>query len=928
MTFVSPLTIDPAAFADELAFVMGCLREVLAEAGEADLVRALPWPGEPPPPDPPAVPPERLAQALAIAFQLLNMVEQRAAVQYRRNLETTRGLAALPALWGEVFAQLRAEGLPDTTIAAALPATRVELVLTAHPTEAKRATVLEHHRALYLLLVKRADPRWTPYEQEGVRREVLALLTTLWRTGDIFLEKPDVASERRNIVHYLRAVFPAVLPLLDERLRQAWAAAGLDPALVAGADALPRLQFGTWVGGDRDGHPLVTAEVTRASLAELRHQALALIHDQLHDLARSLSLSDQLQTPPAILVERIAQVTRSMGAAGAAAVARNPNEPWRQWVNLMIARLPGPGHEEQRQPTTGAPGGDPPAGAFANAAALIAELQLLSDTLAEIGARRLAEHAVQPVIRSLGSFGFHLAALDVRQNSRFHDLALGQLLAAAGSDDHDVADWDLPKRMELLGRELASPRPFTRLGARVGAEADAVLSSYRAIVDELRANGPAGLGALIVSMTRSVADLLAVYLFAREVGLLVETPDGPACPLPVVPLFETIDDLERSPAILAAFLDHPLTQRSLAEQRRLSGGADLVQQVMVGYSDSNKDGGLIASLWSLYRAQAALAEVGRARGVRVRFFHGRGGTISRGAGPTHRFLKALPAGALGGDLRVTEQGETIAQKYANRVTAAYHLELYQAGAARTTIRDRHAPAAPHPLEPTMDWLAERGRAAYGDLLGSAGFLSFFRQATPVDALEESRIGSRPARRTGQATLADLRAIPWVFSWSQARFYLSGWYGVGSALAELQRADPAAFADLGRHLIGWAPLHYILSNAATSVAIADPEVMGWYAELVDDAGLRAGMLRRILAEHEQTCAMLEEVYGGPLADRRPNIQAMAQVRAPALRALHRQQVDLLRRWRTRKAQGDPAAGELLPQLLLTINAIAGGLGSTG
>lgn len=925
MTFVSPLTIDPTTFADELAFVMGCLREVLAEAGEADLVRAMPWPGEAPPGDPPAVPADRLAQALAIAFQLLNMVEQRASVQYRRDLETRRGLAALPALWGEVFAQLRADGLPGETIAAALPTTRVELVLTAHPTEAKRATVLEHHRALYLLLVKRADPRWTPYEQDGVRREVLALLTTLWRTGDIFLAKPDVASERRNIVHYLRAVFPVVLPLLDDRLRQAWAAAGLEPALLAGA--LPRLQFGTWVGGDRDGHPLVTAEVTRASLADLRRQALALIQDQLHDLTRSLSLSDQLQTPPPALLTRIAQVTRSLGATGEAALARNPNEPWRQWVNLMIARLPGPGHE-QRQQTTGAPDGDPGSNAYQHAADLIAELHLLSDSLTEIGARRLAEHAVQPVIRSLGSFGFHLAVLDVRQNSRFHDLALGQLLAAAGNNECDVVDWDLPTRMGLLERELASPRPFTRLGARVGPEADAVLSSYRALVEELRAHGPAGLGALIVSMTRSEADLLAVYLFAREVGLLVETPDGPACPLPVVPLFETIDDLERSPAILAAFLDHPLTRRSLAEQRRLSGGADLVQQVMVGYSDSNKDGGLIASLWSLYRAQAALAEVGRTRGIRVRFFHGRGGTISRGAGPTHRFLKALPTGALGGDLRVTEQGETIAQKYANRITAAYHLELFLAGAARTTIRDRHLPAGPHPLEPTMDWLAARGRAAYSDLLASAGFVSFFRQATPVDALEESRIGSRPARRTGQATLADLRAIPWVFSWSQARFYLSGWYGVGSALAELQQADPAAFAELGRHLIGWAPLHYILSNAATSVAIADPEVMGWYADLVTDAALRATLLQRIVAEYEQTSTMLEAVYGGQLADRRPNVHALAQVRAPALRTLHRQQIGLLRQWRARKAQGDPAAGDLLPQLLLTINAIAGGLGSTG
>ncbi|HMQ29109.1 MAG TPA: phosphoenolpyruvate carboxylase [Chloroflexaceae bacterium] len=909
MTLVSLVTVDPTTFADELRFVMECLREVLQEAGEPELAAALPWLDGDPQAPPPAVPPERLVQALSIAFQLLAMVEQRAAVQFRRVVETRQGLPAVPALWGDTLRQLGERGIPAQAIAAALPDLRVEIVLTAHPTEAKRATVLEHHRAIYLLLVRRADPRWTPYEQQAIRRELLALLTTLWRTGEIFLDKPDVASERRNLLHYLRSVFPATLPLLDERLRQAWEAAGLDPALLA--DSLPRLQFGTWVGGDRDGHPLVTAGVTGDSLAELRRNALLLLQGQLRDLARLLSLSDQLQEPPAPLLARVAEVAAALGPAGAAAVARNPNEPWRQWVNLMLARLP---LDAEAPP------------AYAGPAGLDADLQLLAESLAAIGAPRLAEQVVAPLRRSLGTFGFHLAALDVRQNSRVHDLALGQLLAGAGFAEHDVEAWDTPRRLALIEGELASPRPFTRPEAPVGPEADMVLSSYRALVAELRAHGPAGVGALIVSMTRGVADLLAVYLFAREVGLLVETPDGPACPLPVVPLFETIDDLERSPAILAAFLDHPLTRRSLAAQRAAAGGRDAVQQVMVGYSDSNKDGGLIASLWALYRAQAALAEVGRARGVRVRFFHGRGGTISRGAGPTHRFLKALPTGALGGDLRVTEQGETIAQKYANLVTAGYNLELLLAGVARATLLERHLPVVPHPLEGALDRLAEWSRAAYAELIAGEGFLTFFRQATPVDALEQSRIGSRPPRRTGQATLADLRAIPWVFSWSQARFVLPGWYGVGSALERLRQADPDAFAELGRHLIGWAPLHYILSNAATSVATADPEVMGWYAELVADPELRRATLERILAEYRRTHAMLELVYGAPLAERRPNVQAMVQVRAPALRVLHRQQVALLRSWRE---GGSRAADEgLLPRLLLTINAIADGLGSTG
>jgi phosphoenolpyruvate carboxylase len=914
MTFVSPLTIDPAIFADEAQFVFACLREVLHEAGEPELAQALDWFAGDQSAHVPPVTTERLVQALAIGFQLLSMVEQRAAVQYRRNLETRDGLTAMPALWGAALDHLRTQGITTAQIAAALPEMQVEIVLTAHPTEAKRATVLEHHRALYLLLVKYENPSWTPYERAAIRQEIMALLTTLWHTGDIFLEKPDVASERRNIIHYLRNVFPDVLSLLDQRLRQAWADYGADPAQLAAANHLPRLSLGTWVGGDRDGHPLVTAEVTHTTFAELRQQALSLVRAQLLNLASALSLSDQLLPPPAALREQITQRAAQLGSVGATAVARNPNEPWRQWVNLLIARLPS---------AEGAT-----AHAYQRASELSADLHFLATTLESCGAQRISAQAVQPVLRSLATFGFHLATLDIRQNSRFHDLALEQLLAAAGVADYAFSTWDHTQRVALLDAELRSPRPFVRPDQSVGNEADAVLSSYRVLVRELRDHGSAGIGALIVSMTRSVADLLVLYLFAREVGLLEDTPDGPACPLPVVPLFETISDLEQSPTILAAFLDHPFTQRSLRLQQQRNGARELVQQVMVGYSDSNKDGGIVASLWSLYRAQAALAAVGRERGVRIRFFHGRGGTISRGAGPTHRFIKALPAGAVGGDLRLTEQGETVAQKYANRVTASYNLELLLAGVTRATLLERHTATATHPLAETMDQLAQVSRAAYSELVNAEGFLAFFRTATPVDALEESRIGSRPARRTGQASIADLRAIPWVFSWSQARFYLPGWYGVGSALAHIQQHDPAAFAALGAHLIGWAPLHYIMSNAATSVAVADPEIMGWYAALVPDPLLRDTFMQRISAEYVRTCRMLEALYGGPLAERRPNVHGMIQVRTAALRVLHRHQVNLLAEWRAAKAAGDAQSSNLQTQLLLTINAIASGLGSTG
>lgn len=917
------LTADPDRVARELEDLITCFREVLEEAGHPELATSLPWGSNPSPvPEPAREPePELLAQASSIAFVLLTLVEQRATAAHRSTAESEEGPASVPYLWGATLRELREVGLSEREIADGLPGIRVEAVLTAHPTEAKRATVLEHHRHLHWLLARR-DRAATAAERRAIRDEVKAWLTLLWRTGEIFLEKPDLASERRNVIHYVTDVFPRVLPALDARLRQAWVHAGLDPAVLADPAVLPRFTVGTWVGGDRDGHPLVTSEVTRESLADLRLHALLRLHAELVGLTRRLSLSDLLQAPPPRLRARVEAVAEGLGDAGRSALARNPDETWRQLVNLMVERLP------VRLSGAGTPVLRDGEDVYGGVDELLEDLVLLRSSLLDVGAAPIARELVEPVIRRAEAFGFHLAVLDVRQNSQFHDRALGQLLTTAGIDAVGYPGWDEARRRALLDRELESPRPLTRADRSAGPEADAVLGAYRVLVEHLRRYGGAGLGALVVSMTRSVSDLLAVHVFARETGLEVETQDGRACPLPVVPLFETIDDLQRSPTILREYLAHPVARRALNAQQRFQGLDRPVQQVMVGYSDSNKDGGIFASLWGLHRAQAALAAVAEEHGVRLRLFHGRGGTIARGAGPTHRFIKAMPAGALGGDLRLTEQGETIAQKYGNQETAAYNLELLTAGVARATLRGRHAPDPPHPLEPVMDRLAAESRRTYAALLATDGFMTFFRQATPIDAIEESRIGSRPARRTGQGTLADLRAIPWVFSWGQARFFLSGWYGVGSALEAVGEDAPDAVADIRRHLLVWAPLHYILANAATSVAFTDPEVMADYAGLVRDDSVRQRFLDRILAERERTTRALEAAYGGPLHERRPNIHAVAELRRDGLRRLHRQQVRLLREWREAKERGATELAPLQTRLLVTINAIASGLGGTG
>ncbi|NTW51238.1 MAG: phosphoenolpyruvate carboxylase [Chlorobiaceae bacterium] len=866
---------------------------------------------------------DRAVQAWSIVFQLLNMAEENSAAQYRRTLESTEGVESLTGLWGDTFRWLKKLGVQESEIAAELPEIEVEPTLTAHPTEAKRRTVLEQHRELYLLLVKRENRMWTPAERTEIGTEIKVILERLWRTGEILFEKPEVSAERQNVLHYLHTIFPEVLPMLDKRLAQAWTDAGFDPSTTCDPRSLPRISFGSWVGGDRDGHPLVKAETTRQTLHEMRRHALKLIRNHLERLASKLSISGRFHPPIGAMTERMTLIQHQLGSRGEGAIERNRHEPWRQFVNLMIEALPA-------EPAFYGVGEDN-SGEFRyrRHGELLSDLELLRSSLVRIDAENIAHGDVLPVYRIVQTFGFHLGRLDIRQNSRFHDLALSQLITAAGMDGSSFLVWNEEARIEFLDRELLSPRPFTHPDMHAGAEAEAVLSCYRVLFEHGRQFGYDGIGSLIVSMTRSVSDLLVVYLFAREVGLMSPYGDGDACLIPVVPLFETIEDLEKSPEILGRFLEHPVTRRSIALQQELHGRKKPVQQVMVGYSDSNKDGGIVASLWSLYRAEEQLIEAGRAHGVDILFFHGRGGSISRGAGPTHRFIRAQPHGSLDAGLRVTEQGETIAQKYANKISAAYNLELFLAGVAEARLAHRRKGYRQHELEGTMDFLARSSNKAYRKLIETPGMLEFFRQATPIDIIESSRIGSRPSRRTGRQSLEDLRAIPWVFSWNQARFAISGWYGAGSALEELRATKPEAFDLMRSSDFSWAPVQYIVSNVATSILSVDPWIMQQYASLVEDEAIRESLLGMITAEYLRTMRLLELLYGGPLKEKLFNVFRFIETREEGLGMLHHLQIDLLRQWRNHSASGRSAeADALLPELLLTVNAISSALRTTG
>lgn len=893
----------------DIDHLLTCAREVLEEIGEPELAPLLDRES----PQAQEIPPEKTAQVLSIAFQIMNLVEENAANQAGRRLETEGHVSNDTGSWGYWLKRIAETTGSKGDLLETIRKAAVYPVLTGHPTEAKRPSVLAQHRKLYQLLLELENNMYTPIERGEFRDRIKANLELIWRSGEILVEKPDVASERDNVLSYLTQKFPVAIEISDTRFRAAMSQAGIEWD-ESDADAYPPIHLGSWVGGDRDGHPFVTAAVTEETLGQLRSAALDTLAKKLKQLSKDMALSQLFQSPPAYLLERISQLDpKCLNTC-------DIEEPWKRFTELVRENLPRGKKAKKgyRQPSEA-----------------IADLKLLQRSLNDSGAKRLATTYVVPIIRFLDTFGFHMATLDIRQNSGYHDRAMAQLLTAAGvTDGENFADWSEEQRVEFLSEELTRARPFAQDHDQFDLEAREAIGSLKVVANQVREHGRAAIGQVIISMTRSLSDLLVTYTLCREAGLTRMTDKGNICLIPISPLFETLDDLENSEAIMDAFLAHPVTRASLPwQQRSLDEGfanygvptpcpdAPLIQEAMLGYSDSNKDSGIIASQWGLFNAQTRLIALGEKHGVKIRFFHGRGGTVSRGAGPTHRFLEALPAGSLSHGSRVTEQGEVIAQKYGNFLTAARSLELLVAGSVGPQLAD--SPNTPTPeLSEAMSFLSEYSSKTYRGLLQEDDFLTFYRSATPIDALEQSRIGSRPSRRSGKPSLKDLRAIPWVFSWNQSRFYMPGWYGVGSSIAALKSEKPELFAALKKSAKTWPFLRYVLYNVETSVESANRSVMDSYSELVSDISVRERFKKLVHDERNATRAALAELLNGPLETRRPRFYKTLHARDKWLDLLHAQQIELLASWR------ESGSEENLRNVLQSINAIAAGLRTTG
>ncbi len=903
---------------DDLTFLLNCLKEVLVESGEFQLAADIPWmsPGS-----------ERKArkfsekhlQLSSMCFQLLNLVEVNGAVQNRRKKEDQKSLAEINGLWSYNLHKLRSEGFSPKEIADSISRIHVEPVLTAHPTEAKRTIMLEHLRNLYLMLVKRENSMYTKMEQNELRKNIKLALHRIWRISDIYTEKPKVSSELENIIHYLTQVFPEVIILHDRRLIQAWEEAGFDPLLMRQAKDFPKITFGNWVGGDRDGHPLVTAEVTNSTLMKLRQNALQTINVRLIELQKNLCFyANANQLSPDFLL-RLETLHHEIYVNGEAYKSDLSNEHFRKYTELISEKLPIPNSnsllDEQRK-------------YYRYPAELVDDLTILQNGLIAFGASEIAFSDVNEVIRIVNTFGFHLARLDIRQNSQFHELALSQLMQAAQLDGEQFLLSASTDRIAIVNKELKSNRPFTHPSMILGDEAKATIDSYRVISEHINKYGQEAFGSLIVSMTREVSDLLIVYLLEREAGLMISTTDGLASRLPVVPLFETIEDLIHSHEILDEFLSHPITLNSLKLQQELNASETFTQQVMIGYSDSNKDGGILASQWYLYEAQSRMTEVGKKHGVKITFFHGKGGSISRGAGPTHWFLRALPPGSLQGEIRITEQGETIERKYANKVNAVYNLELLTAGTLSASMIQAGENKS-YELSAEMNYLACKSMVIYKELTQKPGFIRFYEKATPIDAIEQSKIGSRPSRRTGKRSLADLRAIPWVFSWSQCRFNITSWYGVGSTLELMLNENPDKFEKIKQAAKQDPFIRYVLTNIDSSLASSDERIFKKYAQLASEIEQGDEFAGQMLLEFNRTRRMIDCILDIPISQRRENHYYSTLLRAEAMEPLHDYQVNLLKQWRNSTVMGNlTESDKLLFELLRSISAIAGAIGFTG
>ncbi|WP_326523160.1 phosphoenolpyruvate carboxylase [Sphingomonas sp.] len=811
---------------------------------------------------------------------LANLAEDRQGVAAEEGADVAHALA-----------KLEKDGIDRAAVLALLEDALVAPVLTAHPTEVRRKSMIDHRNTIADLMALKDRGLDETFDGDRIDDAILRQIALLWQTRVLRRERLYVADEVETALSYLRDVFLPALPALYAR----W-----DRAL--GTRVPSFLKPGSWIGGDRDGNPFVTADSLALALGRASEAVLGHYLDRVHLLGAQLSIS----TEHAVVDDGVLALAI---ISGDTAPSRE-DEPYRRALSGIYARLAAThlALTGKPAPRPGALKGDP----YPDPAAFRRDLAAIAHGLAGTDHGPLSSGGkLGRLIRAVETFGFHLATLDLRQNSAVHERVVAELLKAGGVEDDYIA-LDEDARVALLRRELASQRPLTSPYATYSEETASELSIVRAAAQAQATYGRACIRQYIVSMAQSVSDLLEVHLLLKEAGLYVPG-DPPRAHIMAVPLFETVADLERAPGIMREWLALPEVAAIAAARG--------VQEVMIGYSDSNKDGGYLTSTWQLSKGSSALAPVFEEAGVRMQLFHGRGGAVGRGGGSSFQAIQAQPAGTVQGRIRVTEQGEIIAAKYGTRASAMTNLEAMASATLLASLAPAELPPADKArFEAAMDELSDTAFRAYRDLVyGTEGFRSYFRQATPIAEIAGLKIGSRPASRKKSDAIEDLRAIPWVFSWAQARVMLPGWYGVGQALE--------AFEDKGllrEMAASWPLFQSTLGNLEQVLAKSDLGLAARYAALVEDRALADAVFGRIKGGWQATHdGLLQATRQTRLLEKNPALEASIRLRLPYIEPLNLLQIELLKRHRA--GEDDPRIGE---GILLSINAIATALRNSG
>ena len=848
------------------------------------------------------------AIAVVRAFSYFSHLANIAEDQHNNRIYRRDQLAGKPPREGSLalaLERLKAAKIRTGRLREVLGQALISPVLTAHPTEVQRKSILDREVAIARLLTERDRVMLTAPEMaindRALRREV----STMWETRMLRRVKPTVYDEIENALAYYRYTFLTEIPRLFADVEDLLDA---EYATSEPWQLPPIVRMGSWIGGDRDGHPLVTRDVLLYAVKQQSRVAFDYYLEQVHFLGAELPLSTHL-VPISPQLKDLAETSPDRSE-------QRLDEPYRKVLVGIYARLAATaellnGQQALRHPATK---GKP----YPSATEFVMDLETISSSLVANRGAEAARGRLRDTIHAARAFRFHLAPVDLRQNSDVHERVVAELFASAGVAP---AYLTLPEqeRVALLAKELATTRPLVSPFTRYSDETESELAIVRAARELQRSYGAQALPHYIISKTDSPSDLLEVMLLLREGGLM-KPGDEPSIAMRVIPLFETIDDLRRSAEVMSAFLSRP---EVMALARGSWGG---VVEVMVGYSDSNKDGGFLTSTWELYKAEVQLAALFQRLGLVLRLFHGRGGSLGRGGGPAYQAILAQPTGAVSGQIRITEQGEVIASKYSDREIGRRNLETMVAATLEATLLDAEAGTDAPAFRAVMDTLSGLAFKAYRSLVyETPKFNEYFRTATPLSEIAELNIGSRPASRKASGRIEDLRAIPWVFSWAQSRVLLPGWYGFGSAIDEWRREDPKArTAELRRMHKRWPFFQTLVANLDMVLAKTDLGIASRYAELVPDVELRDRIFGRIRTEWELTRKAVLGITGeGDFLSANAPLERSLKNRLPYIDPLNHLQVELIKRYRSGRTGERVRRG-----IHLTINGIAAGLRNSG